>query len=78
MNNKKRTPHWIPCPVCNEKTDVKIYEDTVLVKFPLCCPKCGRETLIDMVTLRKIKSELLTEPAFTESRLCFVVTFKLF
>lgn len=54
MNNENRTPHWIPCPACNEKTDVKIYEDTVLLKFPLCCPKCGRETLIDVVKLRMV------------------------
>lgn len=57
MNNENRTPHWIPCPACNEKTDVKIYEDTVLLKFPLFCPKCGRETLIDVVKLRMVKSK---------------------
>ena len=57
MNNENRTPHWIPCPACNEKTDVKIYEDTVLLKFPLCCPNCGRETLIDVVKLRMVKSK---------------------
>lgn len=34
MNNKNRTPHWIPCPVCKEKTDVKVYEDTVFFEFP--------------------------------------------
>lgn len=54
MSNVNRTPHWVPCPTCNEKTDVKIYEDTVLVKFPLCCPKCGSETLIDVVKLRMV------------------------
>ena len=57
MNNENRTPHWIPCPACNEKTDVKIYEDTVLVKFPIHCPKCGKETRIDVVKLRMVKSE---------------------
>jgi hypothetical protein len=57
MNNANLTPHWIPCPACNEKTDVKIYEDTVLVKFPIHCPKCGRETRIDVVKLRMVKSE---------------------
>ena len=55
MNNENRTPHLIPCPACKEKTDVKIYEDTVLVKFPLCCPKCGRETLINVIQLRMTK-----------------------
>ena len=57
MSNENRTPHWVPCPACNEKTDVKIYEDTVLVKFPLCCPKCGRETRIDVVKLKMVKSK---------------------
>lgn len=57
MNNANLTPHWIPCPACNEKTDVKIYEDTVLVKFPIHCPKCGKETRIDVVKLRMVKSE---------------------
>lgn len=57
MSNENRTPHWILCPACNEKTDVKIYEDTVLLKLLLCCPKCGRETRIDVVKLRMVKSE---------------------
>lgn len=52
MNNNKRTPHWIPCPVCKEKTDVKIYEDTVLLKFPLFCPKCNQETIVNVIQLK--------------------------
>ncbi|MCL1965109.1 MAG: cysteine-rich KTR domain-containing protein [Firmicutes bacterium] len=31
---------WIICPVCKNKTRVKIREDTELVNFPLFCPKC--------------------------------------
>lgn len=57
MNNNKRTPHWIPCPVCKEKTDVKIYEDTVLLKFPLFCPKCNQETIVNVIQL-KMTTEL--------------------
>lgn len=57
MNNNKRTPHWIPCPVCKEKTDVKIYEDTVLLKFPLYCPKCKQETIVNVIQL-KMTAEL--------------------
>lgn len=37
---------WIHCPNCGGKTRTKVYEDTVLVKFPLYCPKCKHETLI--------------------------------
>lgn len=52
MNNNKRTPHWIPCPVCKEKTEVKIYEDTVLLNFPLFCPKCNQETIVNVIQLK--------------------------
>ena len=24
MNTDQKTPHWIPCPICNQKTDVKV------------------------------------------------------
>ena len=27
MGNKQQTPHWIPCPICNKKTEIKIYKD---------------------------------------------------
>ena len=47
--NKSR---WIHCPICNGKTRTKIYEDTVLLKFPLYCPKCKKETLVDVVQLK--------------------------
>ncbi|HGQ0866026.1 TPA: cysteine-rich KTR domain-containing protein [Streptococcus pneumoniae] len=34
------------CPVCGNKTRLKIREDTELKKFPLYCPKCRQENLI--------------------------------
>lgn len=37
---------WILCPVCGNKTRNQIREDTVLLNFPLYCPKCKQETLI--------------------------------
>ena len=52
MNNENRTPHWIPCPACKEKTDVKVYEDTVLLNYPLCCPYCKKETYISVIKLK--------------------------
>jgi hypothetical protein len=39
---------WILCPVCDSKTRVKIRDDTVLVNFPLFCPKCKQETIINV------------------------------
>ena len=38
---------WIRCPVCGNKTRNQIREDTVLLNFPLYCPKCKQETLIE-------------------------------
>lgn len=39
---------WVSCPVCKSKTMVKARKDTVLLNFPLFCPKCKREVLIDI------------------------------
>jgi len=38
---------WIRCPVCGNKTRDKIREDTIPENFPLFCPQCKQETLID-------------------------------
>lgn len=37
---------WVLCPICRNKTRLKIREDTILENYPLFCPKCKRETLI--------------------------------
>ena len=33
--------------MCAGKTRVQVREDTVLLHFPLFCPKCKRETTIN-------------------------------
>lgn len=35
------------CPVCNNKTRLKLRKNRVLKNFPLFCPKCKQETLIN-------------------------------
>lgn len=37
---------WVFCPICENKTRNQIREDTILLNFPLYCPKCKRETLV--------------------------------
>lgn len=37
-------------PVCGNKSRDRIREDTVLKNYPLYCPKCRRETLIEAET----------------------------
>ena len=57
---------WIRCPVCGNKTRNKILENTVLKNFPLFCPKCKQEHLIDVKDLQVI---VIKEPdAKTQSR----------
>ena len=38
---------WIKCPICGNKTRNMIRQDTVLKNFPLFCPKCKNESIID-------------------------------
>ena len=48
---------WIYCPVCGGKTRTKVCKETVLVKFPLYCPKCKKEIKIDVVQLKIVVIE---------------------
>lgn len=50
---------WILCPICKHKTRVKVRSDTELKNFPLFCPKCRRETLINVIELNTI---IIKEP----------------
>lgn len=43
--------HWIFCPICDNKTRMKIREDTEIKNFPLYCPKCRQESLINVKIL---------------------------
>ena len=46
---------WIMCPICGNKTRDKIREDTELKNFPLYCPKCKQESLIDAKNLQRAR-----------------------
>lgn len=56
MNNPKESL-WVRCPICDGKTRTKVYGDTVLVNFPLFCPKCKKEIRIDVVQLKMVISK---------------------
>ena len=55
--NDKTISTWVRCPTCNGKTRTKIYADSVLINFPLFCPKCKKETTVDVVHLKMIASK---------------------
>lgn len=44
MNSDK----WLLCPVCKNKTRLKLLTETELKYFPLYCPKCKQEILINV------------------------------
>lgn len=52
MDREQNQSRWVRCPVCNGKTRIKVYADTVMFKFPLYCPKCKKETRIDVMQLK--------------------------
>ena len=57
MANDFHKKLWVHCPVCSGKTRIKIREETVLLNFPLFCPKCKQETLVDIVKLKMVIKE---------------------
>ena len=57
---------WLLCPICGNKTRLNLREDTILENFPLYCPKCKQETLINVQQMNK---SIIKEPdAQTQSR----------
>ena len=43
--------YWIKCPICNGKTRVQVFYNTVLRNFPLFCPKCKLTHIVDVEKL---------------------------
>lgn len=57
---------WLLCPVCQSKTRTMVREDTELKNFPLFCPKCKHETIINV---KQFNMSVIKEPdAQTQSR----------
>ena len=57
---------WVRFPVCDSKTRDRIREDTILRNYPLYCPKCKQQTLIEV---QNLQVTVIKEPdAQTQSR----------
>ncbi|MCD8014151.1 MAG: cysteine-rich KTR domain-containing protein [Lachnospiraceae bacterium] len=54
MEERREKPLRIHCPICKTKTRTRVYFDTVMVNYPLYCPKCKREILIDVVRFKMV------------------------
>lgn len=54
MNSCINKTAWVHCPICSAKTRIKITNNTVVLNFPLFCPKCKQETIVDIVKLKMV------------------------
>ncbi|MGN0564097.1 MAG: cysteine-rich KTR domain-containing protein [Candidatus Heritagella sp.] len=54
-----REERWLLCPLCGGKTRSRVRVDTILVRYPLYCPKCRRETLVQV---QQFHMTVLKEP----------------
>lgn len=59
MQSKNEAKNWVLCPLCMNKTRLKLRVDTELKNFPLFCPKCKRETLINA---KELNITVIKEP----------------
>ena len=59
MSKQDAITDWVHCPLCVNKTRDRIREDTVLKNYPLYCPKCKQETLIEA---KNLQITVITEP----------------
>lgn len=50
---------WVLCPVCGAKTRLRLPKRTVLEDFPLFCPKCRQERIINA---RDFQIEIMDQP----------------
>lgn len=57
MDNKDRKGYWIHCPTCKAKTRTKVQQDTVLLNFPLFCPRCKKTIRIGVINLKLVVND---------------------
>lgn len=48
LGEKSMTEKWVLCPICGGKTRTKIRPDTEAKNLIVFCPKCKRETVMDI------------------------------
>ena len=47
MKEHEEKKQWVLCPWCGSKTRLQIFRETELKDFPLFCPKCRHESIIN-------------------------------
>lgn len=51
------TEKWVLCPICGGKTRTKIRPDTEAKNLIVFCPKCKRESVVNVKNLEVEKSD---------------------
>ena len=46
--DEKNSSVWLRCPKCGSKTRDKILPQTIMINYPLYCPKCKRELRVSV------------------------------
>lgn len=59
MNKYMYKTEWMLCPVCGSKTRDRIREDTILINYPLYCPKCKQECIVNV---KQLNTTVIKEP----------------
>ena len=55
MKDAQAEKRWVLCPRCGAKTRVQLLRETELRLFPLFCPKCRQESIINAQNCHVIK-----------------------
>ena len=51
------TEKWVLCPICGGKTRTKIRPDTEAKNLIVFCPKCKRESVVDIKDLEIVNEK---------------------
>ena len=60
METEPNESRWIRCPICKGKTRTKVYASTFLLNFPLFCPKCKNEFVINVIQFKMLVKNIPT------------------
>ena len=59
MKEAVEEKQWVLCPLCGAKTRLQLLLETELKSFPLFCPKCKRESIINA---QNFQIEIINQP----------------
>lgn len=66
MKEATEEKRWVLCPHCGAKTRLQLLPETQLKAFPLFCPKCRQESIINAKNFT-VEINLFAEKARTGS-----------